>query len=307
MTPPDNSLNKYKNTLLTSGQPANNWNRPNLDYHNGGRLESTNYETIKSTTPKVYWNSYSSSDPILNFGSTSSSIKGGNFLNTLGTIATVATGVAGFGVSVFSVVNAVKASKSSSSNSNSSTPAADENLSSLTNTANNYDKKSDVLAMSNTATNLKIAIETSQKKLNNAKRTSETAQKTITNLNTKKTEWDGKRTDFITKRDELETNLASDKGALEQLKSISESERTPEQTAQIAKLEKSISDTEATLKKDYSDAKLKTIEDQIARIDKEIDKWTTTKLEADVLVKQLPNEIKEAQKALESLNKKINK
>lgn len=302
---PENSLQNYK-ANLNSGNPSNNFNRPNLDYQNGGRLESTNYNTIKNSTPKVSWNNYSSSDPILNFGSTSSGVKGAGFVNTLGTIATVATGVMGLGMSVFAVANAVKASKSSSG-SNSSVPAADQNLSSLTQTANNYDKKSDANSMLSTANNLKTAITTANQKLNNAKRTSETAQKTITNLNTQRTEYDTKRTDFITQRDSIETSLATNKGQLEQLEAIPEDQRTPADTAKIAELKKSIDEAENQLKTTYSDSELDKIEKQMERIDKEIDKWTTTKLEADIQVKQLPGEIKEAQKAYESLNKKIMK
>ena len=109
----NNSLNQYKNTLLTSGQPANNFNRPNLDYRNGGRLESTNWNTIKTTTPSVQWNKYYTKDPILNFGSTSSSLDGGGFLETMSNIASGITFVGGAAMTAMGIFSAVKAIKGS--------------------------------------------------------------------------------------------------------------------------------------------------------------------------------------------------
>ena len=115
-----NSLYEYKGNL-TSGQPANNFNRPNLNYKNGGRLESTNWNTIKSSTPSVNWNGYRSSDPILRFGNTSSSLSGGGFLNTLGNIASGISlfgGVAMTAVGIATAVKTIKGANNSAGNSN---------------------------------------------------------------------------------------------------------------------------------------------------------------------------------------------
>lgn len=304
MTLPDNSLTKYKNTVITSGQPANNYNRPNLDYKNGGRLESTNYNSIQKATPKVYWDSFRSTDPILKFNSTSSSVKNSDIIDTVSTISAITACVGGVATTVSAVANAFKSAKATNSKGDSSQPA-DKNLSSLTQTANNYDKNSDANAMMNTSQNLGKAIKTSKEKLNNAKRTSETAQNTITNLESEKADWEGKRSDFQTEKDSLETSIESNKRSLDELKAIPEDKRTPEQNTKISELEKSISESEKKLKEDYSDSKLETIDNQIARIDEDIEKWTNTKMEADIEAQQLPDEIKSAEKAKDSLDKKI--
>ena len=299
-----NSLNQYKG-LLTSGQPANNFNRPNLDYKNGGRLESTNYNTIKASSPSIYWNAYNTTDPILNFGDTSSSLKGGGFLDFLSDATNVITllgGTALTGVSLYSAIKAMKGSKN-----NSNVPAADSNLASLTQTAENYDKKSDYNAMMNTANNLRTAITTAQQKLKNAQNTLETATNTLTNLNKQKTDAENNLQTFITNKTEIETSISTDKIELQKLENIPADQRTPEQNTQIEQLKKRIQENENKLKTDYSDSKQKQLENTIQTLNDNIVKWENIKLENNILVKQLPTEIKDAQKAYENLNNKIEK
>lgn len=299
-----NSLNQYKG-LLTSGQPANNFNRPNLDYKNGGRLESTNYNTIKASSPSIYWNAYNTTDPILNFGDTSSDLNGGNFLSALSDIASCVTLVGGIAMTGFGIASAVKTLKGSKSNSN--VPAADSNLASLTQTAENYDKKSDYNAMMNTANNLRTAITTAQQKLKNAQNTLETATNTLTNLNKQKTDAENNLQTFITNKTEIETSISTDKIELQKLENIPADQRTPEQNTQIEQLKKRIQENENKLKTDYSDSKQKQLENTIQTLNDNIVKWENIKLENNILVKQLPTEIKDAQKAYENLNNKIEK
>ena len=299
-----NSLNQYKG-LLTSGQPANNFNRPNLDYKNGGRLESTNYNTIKASSPSIYWNAYNTTDPILNFGDTSSDLNGGNFLSALSDIASCVTLVGGIAMTGFGIASAVKTLKGSKSNSN--VPAADSNLASLTQTAENYDKKSDYNAMMNTANNLRTAITTAQQKLKNAQNTLETATNTLTNLNKQKTDAENNLQTFITNKTEIETSISTDKIELQKLENIPADQRTPEQNTQIEQLKKRIQENENKLKTDYSDSKQKQLENTIQTLNDSIVKWENIKLENNILVKQLPTEIKDAQKAYENLNNKIEK
>lgn len=299
-----NSLNQYKG-LLTSGQPANNFNRPNLDYKNGGRLESTNYNTIKASSPSIYWNAYNTTDPILNFGDTSSDLNGGNFLSALSDIASCVTLVGGIAMTGFGIASAVKTLKGSKSNSN--VPAADSNLASLTQTAENYDKKSDYNAMMNTANNLRTAITTAQQKLKNAQNTLETATNTLTNLNKQKTDAENNLQTFITNKTEIETSISTDKIELQKLENIPADQRTPEQNTQIEALKKRIQENENKLKTDYSDSKQKQLENTIQTLNDNIVKWENIKLENNILVKQLPTEIKDAQKAYENLNNKIEK
>lgn len=304
MGEPKNSLNQYKG-LLTSGQPANNFNRPNLDYKNGGRLESTNYNTIKASSPSIYWNAYNTTDPILNFGDTSSSLSGGDFLTTLGTISSVLSFAGGAAMTGLGIYSAIKAMKGSKNNSN--VPAADSNLASLTQTAENYDKKSDYNAMMNTANNLRTAIGTAQQKLNNAQNTLETATNTLTNLNKQKTDAENNLQTFITNKAEIETSISTDKIELQKLENIPADQRTPEQNTQIEQLKKRIQENENKLKTDYSDSKQKQLENTIQTLNDNIVKWENIKLENNILVKQLPAEIKDAQKAYENLNNKIEK
>ena len=308
MTPRDNSLEKYNYGLTNTGQPANNFNRPNVTNFRpeSGRLYEIQYENIMTSTPKVNWNSYNTKDPILNFGSTSSNIGGSNFIETLGTVATGLSLFGGIAMTGVSLASAIKSMKGNSNNVGNQ-QVADENLNSLTESANNYDKKSDPNAMLNTANNLTTAINTSKQKLNNAKRTVNTAETTITNLNKSKTEYESKLADFITNKDALETNVKTDENSLADLKALPEDQRPADYDQQVSTLENRIQENKRKLETEYSDAKQKQIEDQISRINDEIAKWTETKLENEIIVKQLPDEIKNAEKAKESLNKKIEK
>ena len=112
MTPQENSLTKYKNTLVTSGNSGNNWNRPNLNPNNGGRLQSTSTIEIFGNAPKIDWNGYSSSDPILNWNSTSTNLGSGDTLANIAKWGTVAL-AGGFGIYSLTngIMNFVKARK----------------------------------------------------------------------------------------------------------------------------------------------------------------------------------------------------
>lgn len=116
MTPKDNSLQKYNYGLTNSGQPANNFCRPNVTNFKpeSGRLYQIQYENIMTSSPKVNWNSYNTKDPILNFGSTSTDIGGSGFIETMGKIAngiSLFGGIAMTGLGIANAVQTIKAAK----------------------------------------------------------------------------------------------------------------------------------------------------------------------------------------------------
>lgn len=149
------------------------------------------------------------------------------------------------------------------------------------------------------------AIETAKAKEANAKRDFATAETTLTNKNKDRAKFDQQRTDFMTQRDALKTSIDTQQGELDILNAKPADERTPEENALITKLENEIADAKKKLDTEYSDNKLKTIENQIERLDKDIAEWTNKKLEAQIMMKQLPSEIKTAENAQKTLQKKI--
>lgn len=301
----NNSLKQYNQNFLTNaGNPSNNFSRPNLNPNNGGLLEFTNVGNVLNGTQKYNkydWYTQYTKDPILNFGSTSTNISGGS--NTFANVLGVITGLFSAGLMIFQGVSLFKSSKTNTTAQNS----VDENLSSLTERANGYEKDSDLSSMQNTAINIRSAITTAQTRLDNAKRGKLEAETKITNLNSQKEEFRNQLDDFKTGKAELETNIESDKTALAELEAIPEEQRTPEQTQKITQLKTKIQEQEDTLKKEYSDNKQKTLENQIIRIDKEIQEWTKKQEEYEEELKRLPAEIKEAESAEKKLRKKINK
>lgn len=301
----NNSLKQYNQNFLTNaGNPSNNFSRPNLNPNNGGLLEFTNVGNVLNGTQKYNkydWYTQYTKDPILNFGSTSTNISGGS--NTFANVLGVITGLFSAGLMIFQGVSLFKSSKTNTTAQNS----VDENLSSLTERANGYEKDSDLSSMQNTAINIRSAIRTAQTRLDNAKRGKLEAETKITNLNSQKEEFRNQLDDFKTGKAELETNIESDKTALAELEAIPEEQRTPEQTQKITQLKTKIQEQEDTLKKEYSDNKQKTLENQIIRIDKEIQEWTKKQEEYEEELKRLPAEIKEAESAEKKLRKKINK
>ena len=118
MTPKDNSLQKYNYGLTNSGQPANNFCRPNVTNFKpeSGRLYQVQYENIMTSSPKVNWNSYNTKDPILNFGSTSTNIGGSGFIETMGKIASGISLFGGIAMTGLGIANAVQTIRAANSN-----------------------------------------------------------------------------------------------------------------------------------------------------------------------------------------------
>ena len=296
----DNSVNKYKNTLITSGQEANNFNRTGSGTVPGGRQDSVKYQNIMSGSPTIDWNKYSSKDPITVFGSTSGSLKGQNFISTLSNVASIFTLVGGAAVTGLSIAAAIKSAKGSKNNSN--TPSADENLAGLTQKANNLDKKSKLKDIGDMQKELINAQGTAQKQLTHAEGAVKTATTTLNNLNKEITEAKQQLTDFKFAKEELKTSITTNENQLSQLESIPEDQRTPEINQQIKDLRQNITTAKEKLKNEYSDAIEKQKENNIQSLQDRITKMTNLKLENEILVKQLPSEIQEADKAIKKLN-----
>lgn len=296
----DNSVNKYKNTLITSGQEANNFNRTGSGTVPGGRQDSVKYQNIMSGSPTIDWNKYSSKDPITVFGSTSGSLKGQNFISTLSNVASIFTLVGGAAVTGLSIAAAVKSMKGSKNNSN--TPSADANLAGLTQKANNLDKKSNLDDIGDLQAELIKAKGTAQKELTHAEGVVKTATITLNNLHKQKTEAKQQLTDFKLAKEELTSSIQTNETQLSELESIPEDQRTPEINKQINDLRQNISTAKEKLKNEYSDAKQKQMENNIQSLEDRITKMTNLKLENEILLKQLPAEIQEADKAIERLN-----
>lgn len=307
------SLSQYQNQLkktpdINAGNPSNNFGRPNLNPNNGGLLQHTNVGNILNGSQgfNAFMARQYTTDPTLNFGSTSSKIGGMGFLETTATVLTGLTGLATLATAGIGIAQGIKTLKKSSSSSDTAS-ASDQPLATLTQTAEEYDKKSDFNSMQNTATNLSTAIRTANTKLNNAKTNLASAEKKLTNLNSNKAKYAQQLETFNTEKDSIQTNLESHKNSLAQLEAIPEAERTPAQNAEINELKMVIQEEENELKTKYSDNRKRTLENEIIRIDDELQRCMSDIATYKNDIKQLPSEIKEAQKALEKLNKKINK
>lgn len=266
----NNSLNQYKNTLLTSGQPANNFNRPNLDYRNGGRLESTNWNTIKTTTPSVQWNKYYTKDPILNFGSTSSSLDGGGFLETMSNIASGITFVGGAAMTAMGIFSAVKAikgsnnasegtfsrkeSKTISENTTASQDAMNALDSSITTAEEVLNSSNDPDTIQKAHENLMSSITNAQQTRNDAANKKETATNTKDNLEKKKLGYENQINDLKNEKTKLTNQLNELKG---QDTSQMSAEEKSAHNKKIADLEQQI----------------KTKEKEIEKVQKEIDNY----------------------------------
>lgn len=304
-----NSLRQYNKSALTNlGSPSNNFNRPNLDPNNGGLLQATNVGTVLNGTNKFNMNYPYTSDSILSgMGNTSTNIKGQGFIEGFTKVLTVLTGVGTLAMTGFGVAQGVKAMKQqvkSGSNQGEAAPA-DQNLSSLTQTADSYDKKSDKTAMGNTAESLISAIKTAKDKESEAKRRFAETETSITNLDKDKTKFVGQLNDLKSQKTDLTTNLNKYKYSLSTLEAIPEEQRTPEQKTQIEQLKTIVDKEEKAIK--ANEEKQKTIENQIIRIAREMEELNTRKAQYKQQMETLPGEIKDAEKALEKLNKRINK
>ena len=198
--------------------------------------------------------------------------------------------VGGAAVTGFSIAAAIKSAKGSKNNSN--TPSADENLAGLTQKANNYDKKSNLNDISATQNELMQARETAKSQLTHAEGVVKTATTTLNNLNKQITEAKQQLTDFKLAKEQLKTSITTNENQLSQLESIPEDQRTPEINKQINDLRQNISTAKEKLKNENN---IQSLQDRITEM-------TNLKLENEILVKQLPSEIQEADKAIKKLN-----
>lgn len=296
------SLYKYKTGIIDANSNKGWPLTYGTDNPTGWQVQKTGNEAlfpVTDYTKTAQWSQNLTSDPILSYGATSTDLGGINTTtNILGYIVggvSAATGLLGLGMGVASLC------KKDSSNS-SPADASDPTLARLVESANNYDKKSDKTAMASTASSLTQQIRNVDKKLNTAKQNKTTAEKTLANLSTQKNDWETKLSDFDTAKSGLESEIIDIEGQISSLDPNSETYEADKKKLEALKAEK-----EQQLKDNYSDSKRKQITDQITRIEKEEDKWNVTLATANQDIEQLPEEKKKAEKALERLNKLINK
>ena len=277
------------------------WQQYNPSVSSASQMAAYNTPLFNSASgyPSVNgWpNNWTSSDPILNFGSTSTDLNcgGSGFTNVLGYISgglAAATGLLGLGAGIAGLCKKDKSG-------NSSTEAADSTLAGLTESANNYDKKSDKVAMQNTASCLGTQIRNATAKLNTAKRNKTTAETTLTNLSTQKNNWETKLSTFDAEKGILQADIIDIDGQIAALDPETDADK-------IRELETQKQEKQRQIDTNYSEAKRKEITDQITRIEQEEQKWQLTLAEANQDIAQLPGEISDADKALKRLNKFIN-
>lgn len=305
----ENVTNKKSNSLYTyrDGIDANSnkgWQQYNSSVSSASQMAAYNTPLFNSASgyPSVNgWpNNWTSSDPILNFGSTSTDLNcgGSGFTKVFGYISggvAAATGLFGLGAGIAGLCK-------KDNSGNSSSEAADSTLASLVESANNYDKNSDKGAMQDTASCLTRQIENVDKKLDTAKLNKSTAEKTLTNLSKQKNDWETQLSTFDADKGQIEAEILDIESQIAAL-----DPNSPNYQNDKNKLEKTKQEKENQLKTEFSNANRKKITDQITRIEKEEDKWKVTLAEANQDIEKLPSEKKSAQKALEKLNKLINK
>lgn len=258
MTPKDNSLQKYNYGLTNSGQPANNFCRPNVTNFKpeSGRLYQIQYENIMTSSPKVNWNSYNTKDPILNFGSTSTNIGGSGFIETMGKIASGISLFGGIAMTGLGIANAVKTMKAANSNQSASgannfsrkenklidkntvnSDSAMNALDSAITTAENLDESVSQETAINAGTNLNNALNEARSVVKNAKLERQEAvehKKTLTN----------EKSDLEVKRDGLKNEKTSYENELAALEKKDPSELTESDKSRINELKKLIKEQE---------------------------------------------------------------
>lgn len=296
MAPNGASLKQF-NSVINRKEP----NPLDMTTIKGTRQDSVSVFNAPYTTyngmPNVNWCGYNTYDPIaynacssLNQSTSSADENPTNWLAKVMGAISIVTVLTGLVKDTFGLFRGNKSDKAAD------TPT-DSNLSSLVEDANNTNKKTSKTELQNIATNLTSQIQNAERNLNTAKRDKETAQNTATRLAGEKTNWSTQLSDFDSAKSTLESDILSLES---QIDSMPDGEAKTQAKAQLQ-------EKKNQLKTDYSDAKRKKITDQIDRLDTEIKKWEIKKAEAQDKIDNLPSEIKSAKKALEKINKKINK
>lgn len=302
----DNSLNRYKSALVTSGQPANNFSRPSIDYRNGGRLESTNWNTIKTSMPKVEWNRYNTTDRILNFGNTSSSLKGGGFLETMGNIAAGVSLFGGAAMAAVGIVSGVRAMrgagntnasegtfsrKESKTISNSTTNAQDamNALDSCIVTAEDALNSNNQDTIINANENLMAAITNAQSIRSEAWNNKSTAEATKKKAESDKLEASNALNELKNQKTKISQNLDALKS--KDTSNMSDTELSAHKQ-EISKLEKQLKEIEESIKEK---------EKRIAEIDKQIEVQQQIIDNNTTIIEQLDKNIKSGQNLTDKL------
>lgn len=310
MTPQDNSLRKYNYGLTNSGQPANNFNRPNVTNFKpeSGRLYQTQYENIMTSSPKVYWNSYNTKDPILNFGSTSTDIGGAGFLETMGKIASGITlfgGMAMTGLGIANAVQTIKAAKNNQQANGTNNFSRKENkfidkntvngdntmnaLDSAITTAENLDESVSQETAINAGTNLNNALNEARNVVKNAKlerNEAEEHKRTLTN----------EKSNLEVQRDGLKNEKTSYENELAALEKKDPSELTESDKIRINELKKLIKEQEK---------KIEDIEEQIAKKQSEINVENEIITRNTTTINNLEQNIAQGDKLAAKLKKQV--
>lgn len=302
----ENVTNKKSNSLYTyrdsiDANSNKGWQQYNPSVSSASQMAAYNTPLFNRASgyPGVTnWpNNWVSSDPILNFGSTSSDLScGGNgFINTLGYITggiSALTSLVGLGTGIASLFK-------KDNGGSSSTEAADSTLAGLTETANNYDKKSNQKAMMDTSTSLQKQRDNANTRLATAYRNRSTAEATLTSLSGQKNYWAKQLETFDAGKGELIDQITDFQNKIDEL--------NPGENygAQKTELEGEIAKIQAQIDENYSEAKRKEITDQITSIEEQEQEWQLLIDEANKDIAQLPGEISEADKAIKRLNKLI--
>lgn len=296
------SVKQYKQSAIDANSNKGWQLTYGKDNQTGWQVQQTGYNALFPAvdyTKTAQWSQNLTTDPILNYSSTSTDLGGVsdtlNVLTTVMGLTTAATGLLGLGSSIAALCKKDKSNTSSAG-------ASDSTLARLIESANNYDKKSDTGQMQSTANALTQQIRNVDTKLNTAKQNKTTAEKTLANLSTQKNDYETKLSNFDTAKSELESGIIDIEGKISSLDPNSETYNEDKDGLEKEKAKKA-----KQIKDNYSDAKRKQITDQISRIEKEEEKWNVTLAEANQDISQLPQEKKEADKALKRLNKLITK
>lgn len=290
MTPKDNSLQKYNYGLTNSGQPANNFCRPNVTNFKpeSGRLYQIQYENIMTSSPKVDWNSYNTKDPILNFGSTSTDISGSGFIETVGKIASGISLFGGIAMTGLGIANAVKTMKAANSNqsasgvdnfsrkerkeiNNNTTDSNDEMqaLDSAITTAESLVDSDNIEEVKKGHENIMASITNAQKAQNEALRNKESAEKTRDGWSTKKTTEQNNYNKLLNQKTSINSKLEALKKT--DTSNMSDAEKSALKE-EIAQYEKDLKEIEKQLKK--SKETIEEYDKQIAKYQQIVDNNT---------------------------------
>lgn len=307
------SLNAYKRDMIDANTNKGWPLTYGTDNQKGWQVQQTGNNAlfpVTDYTKTAQWNQNITSDPILNFGSTSSDLGGvSTATNVLGWVmggVSAATGLLGLGVGIASLC------KKDDSNNAEKTETSNSALANATNEAKNCDKKTNKSKVGEVHSKL-------MENITKAGKRKDAKQGLVTSLEARIEKLSGEKEKLETELDNLKTTRADLDNQISdidvQIDNLEKPEKQEGETdeAYQARLntyntkKKELEDQKAALKQQIketcSDTIIKNKETAISNKDTDIEKATLDRDQAKIELTQIKNEIRDAKKEETRLKK----